>query len=331
MDIKPVKDLKKIHRINMDEIIISYEQGYHNWYISEFYKFFHKKLEENYNIHFKYIPINSFSERYGKTINNSDPNIFNWYNLILENPKNGSLFVHTWNDYSQVIAEQIIDEGYNVKLFSSSSNITTEIIDRFKGRLNIQPSIYCLENWSNINLVEKNYNSVKKINKAFFIGYLYGIRENIYQSLIDSESFIIKNRRILNQNLNHELYYETLSKHRFGISLNGVANICYRDLEIFGLGLINLREKLTTLTKNPLINGEHYIEFFDESLISDLISGVDIKKICEDRLDKLLDENNEHILSEMSKTSREWYLENCIPSKQYDILIDLTSNLQILE
>ena len=39
----------------MDKLIISYEQGYNNWYVSEFYKYFHNKLSEITNIQFEYI------------------------------------------------------------------------------------------------------------------------------------------------------------------------------------------------------------------------------------------------------------------------------------
>ena len=37
--------------------IISYEQGYTNWYVSEFYKYFHKKLLDNINLDIEYISI----------------------------------------------------------------------------------------------------------------------------------------------------------------------------------------------------------------------------------------------------------------------------------
>lgn len=314
----------------MNKLIISYEQGYSNWYISEFYKFFQKKLEENFNIKFEYLPISVFCQKFNRQINNSEPNIFNWYNLIIQNPSNGKMFVHSWNDYGQVIAEQIVRDDLNVVLFSSCSNITEDLLETYKNKLNIQPSVYCLEHWSNLKDIEKYYSDSTKLNKSFFIGYLYGIRENFHKSFKQSEYFVMKDRRFPGGNLNHETYYNTLSNYRFGMSFNGVAKICYRDLEIFGNGLINLREKLTTLTKNPIIKDVHYIEFFDELLIKSLISGFDIKKNCEHRFEKLLDEHNENNLFEISKISRNWYLNNCIPEKQYEILLDLTNKLEIL-
>ena len=153
---------------------------------------------------------------------------------------------------------------------------------------------------------------------------------SIYQTFIGSDFFLIKDRRTPNENLDNTSYYDSLSKFKFGISLNGAANICYRDLEIFGLGLINLRQPLKTLTKNQIIKDEHYIEFFDEEFIKILLVDQNAKSIAEKKFNMLLDKYNLNYLREISQNSRAWYLNNCFPDKQYEILLELTEHLELL-
>ncbi len=71
-----------------------------------------------------------------------------------------------------------------------------------------------------------------------------------------------------------EKYYEEFSTYKYAMNLDGVAKICYRDLEAFGLGSLLFREKLNVLTHEPIESDKHYIELFDEDIKS-TIDGVE--------------------------------------------------------
>ena len=76
------------------KLIISYEYGYTNWYVSEFYKFFHSKLVEETDIEFEYISLRNLSIKFNQEFQTHHSTIFNWFNLVIYNPDNEKMFVH---------------------------------------------------------------------------------------------------------------------------------------------------------------------------------------------------------------------------------------------
>lgn len=97
-----------------------------------------------------------------------------------------------------------------------------------------------------------------KTNKGLlFRGYLHGSRFfignlNQYKNIITIE----------NTRVSYEEYVQELNNHLIGLSLNGSAEICNRDMEILGVGSVLLRPELkTTDFCNPLVSGLHYVPF----------------------------------------------------------------------
>ena len=122
---------------------------------------------------------------------------------------------------------------------------------------NITPTSYCaynieIENYiDNINIDFNNKNN----NKLYFRGYLYSSRFNL--SNIVSDILTISNNR-----LSYKEYVNEINSYAIGISLDGAAEICNRDIEILGVGSVLLRpELITTNFHDPLIPDVHYASF----------------------------------------------------------------------
>jgi hypothetical protein len=315
----------------MNNLIISYEQGYHNWYVSEFYKYFHNKITQETNVKLTYLPISQFAKIFGKELNNNFGNIFNWYNLIIYNKDTEKFFIHSWYDYAPEILNYSIENNFNLVKFSCVSNLTDSIIDEYKNRIIIQPSVYCLENWDDIDYILSVNEHSYRLNKAYFNGLNYGIRELVLNKLSKNEFFNIKIKNNQSDFRQKKDYYLELSNHNFGVSLNGAANICYRDLELFGLGIINLREPFKSKTYNPIINGVHYIEFFSKDLINKILINDDVSSIIDNKVNELLDLYNSSYYGEIRKESKKWFIDNCLPENQYNILVSFLEDFNIFE
>lgn len=311
----------------MSDYIISYEHGYSNWYVSEFYKFFHKRLEETLGITFEYRSLRELANSFGYKIDNHSDTLFNWFNLVIMNKKTEKLFIHSWYDYAHVTIDWCYDNQFNVVKFSCVSNLTDEYVKKYDF---VQPSIYYFENWSDHDLIKKYEGNQKINNKIYFAALNHGIRGHIMDRLKMFEFFNIYSKTNPNEFRQKDVYFNELSSHKYGLSLNGAANICYRDLELFGLGVLNLREKLNCNTFNPILPNIHYLEFIDNDFIHKLITNQNIENEIKDKIDFLKDFYNSEKYNEIIRNSKNWFLQNCLPESQFNILFSFLDNLEIL-
>jgi hypothetical protein len=312
----------------MDKYIIAYEQGYTNWYVSEFYKFFHKKIEEKTGITFQYLSLSELAKRFGHSIENHSDSLFNWFNLVIMNEETEKMFIHSWYDYANVTLDWCIKNQLNVSKFSCVSNLDENYLKKYSVA---QPSVYYFENWGDHDLVSKYSSNDKVYDRVYFAALSHGIREHIMDRLKNYEFFNILNKRNPDEFRQKETYYEELSKHKYGLSLNGAANICYRDLELFGLGNLNIRQKLTCNTYNPLLPNVHYIEFIDDAFLHKIITNQNIDNEIKDKIDFLSDFYNTKECSQIIENSKEWYVLNCLPDNQFNILYSFLDELTILD
>lgn len=313
----------------MEKLIISYDFGYSNWYVGEFYKYFHHKLIETQNIDLEYVHLSEFSKKFGKKMNDNDP-LFNWFNLIIYNESNGKMFVHSWYDYAPEILEYCLVKNINLVKFSCVSNLNDNIIDRYKEHTEVCPSVYYLENWSDLtSLLSCRSNDKKKIEKIYFNGAAHGIRENIINAFNKNEFFDLKVKSNPEHFREKKDYYDELSNYKFGLSLNGAANICYRDLELFGLGVLNIRQPLNSKTHNPIIKDIHYKEFITDKLVQTILLKGDINTSVEMLEKDIKDFYESKEYDYMINESYEWFNSNCIPEKQYNIILSFLNNFDI--
>lgn len=112
-------------------------------------------------------------------------------------------------------------------------------------------------------------------------------------------------------------YMAELNSHKINISINGHAEVCFRDMEILGLGNVLLRTKFVGKFHNELIPNYHYIaidvdDYEDHKTIADKI----INKYNEVKDDAAL-------LNFIGNNGREWYLKNGTAEANADILIKI--------
>lgn len=312
------------------KLICSYYDPWPNWYVGKFYNFFFNYLQEKkYDVTF--IPLEEFAQRYNlpTNYNNNLPSIMNFYNLIIQNPSNDKTFIHSWNDHAPAMLEDGSGvENLNLVLFSCVSHLTKENFNNFSKKYKIQPSFYLLENWNDIDLIQKYKNTEKKYKKAFFNGGHYSGREPIINILKQHEYFNIKAKHVSADYLLKDDYYLKLSEHYAGLSLNGAAVICYRDLECAGLNTLLIREDINIMMNNPLIKNVHYISLVDEQFKS--LMNINVEE-CLKYTSDIIYSISDSTANDIINNARAWYDLNCTPKEQARQLLSFLKELSIFE
>ena len=155
--------------------------------------------------------------------------------------------------------------------------------------------------------------------KPMFKGYLYLFREH----LSNDNRFDVKKTGD-GTYLHYEEYVKYLNQFAINMSLNGAGEICFRDMEILGLGTALFRPKLTTKFHNPLIPDYHYI-----SVDYDDLKGImPINKFYDELSNRIYNRwveviKDRDFIDEVAKNGKKWFDENVPKEKQADILIKI--------
>lgn len=178
------------------------------------------------------------------------------------------------------------DEENRVDLITSSGVFS---------EMNFTPFSYCCYS-SEFELLADSLRKkfIEKENKdLLFRGYLYHHRKMMQN--YRPEFFSEERKSTID-------YFNELNDSKICMSLDGVGEICNRDLEILCCGSVLLRPELYQKFHNPLIPDYHYIsveKVDDPSKQLDLL----VEKFNSVRHD-------EDYLSEIAKNGLEWYLNN---------------------
>lgn len=303
---------------------ISAFNGIHDWYAGEIHHYILKKFVEKYpNIKFSVFDNASFAKKYD--LPNIEKNsIANIYNLLIYNPNNNKLFINSLNDYAPCcLLEGTGVEKFNIAGFGCVSNHTDYYVKNFKN-YNLLPSFYILEKTSDIKRIEKLRNKPRIYNSAYFLGLIHSKRSFYVNVFKDCE--VIKIFDKTKHWKNRDDYFEELSNYKMSFSMDGAAIVCHRDIESIGIGNILVRESLDIKMFEPLIPNVHYIEILTkEEKTANLIH---YKDIILDRVNSFI--SNESKTNDMLKECQKWFLNNCLPDSQFNIVDKLTNNLEIL-
>lgn len=319
----------------MSKLIVSY-QHMPDWYVGEIHKYFYERLCEKYkNIEFEFVPLENLQQKYSiGTYAGNYPSFFNHYNFIITNPKNDATFINSLNDYAPFcVFPGTGVENFDVKKFGFVSNYLTnnESVVSQISQYNPTPSFYILENFSDIQRVEKYRHAKNKINKVHFLGLLYGKRL-VYEQVLERSKLFNFQSKSSNWKSKDD-YFEEISKYKMSLSLDGAARICHRDIECIGIGNLLVRETLEIDLFNPLIPNEHYFELISKEEKHQINSSneesiIFYRKLLEDRIKDFT--SNKKLVKKIIKQGINWYDENCLPKKQFKILESLTEKLEIL-
>jgi len=112
-----------------------------------------------------------------------------------------------------------------------------------------------------------------------------------------------------------DLYLELAIKHKVGLSIHGVSEICHREFDYMAIGLPNLRLEYMTQLDAPLIPDYHYISIPLEGLPWDgrlhREGGDQYVEAYKKRFLEVKDDIE--FLDYISKNAHDYYLEYCSP------------------
>jgi uncharacterized FlgJ-related protein len=108
------------------------------------------------------------------------------------------------------------------------------------------------------------------------------------------------------------------------MNLNGAGEICYRDMEILGLGTALFRPKLLVQFDDPLIPDHHYISVDYDSIKDEKKQDIFFKKFS----DLIIQRWNEVVkdkeyINFVAQNGRKWFENNVSKEKHGEIAIKL--------
>ena len=313
-------------------IIISYDPYQTNWYVGELYTAFASKFINKYGGSFVHIKdlANQNNEPFTQT-NNGCPSIFNIYNLIVYNTEKNIGFLHSLSDYAPAMMDhtEAINK-LNIKAFSFSSNFSPHILNKYKN-LNIKmiPSFYILENWNDHTHIKTFCDKRPKLKQCYFNGLCYGHRQIYFNYLSNNDFFVFKNKNNRDHFKQKEQYFEELSSYKYGLSINGAAQICYRDLEYFGMNILCLREPMDIFTKDQLTENTHYKIVLDDYIRENLYNEEKKTTVVEKILHNisLISEEEEKFILH---NANQWFINNVYPENQISFLEECVLKNEII-
>ena len=174
---------------------------------------------------------------------------------VVENLKTGEFVVLTISDHSLthvVLNEYRENNSCFKKALISQYNptIIEEHITTDKDK--VEPWYYFQTDFVNLDvLYEKRKHIKTKLDKIYFKG------STSYRPFLDYiSSDIITNNDTVTPTEN---YLNDLINYKLGLSIDGVGEFCYRDIELMGMGVPMLRYEFVSQMNTPLIPNYHYI------------------------------------------------------------------------
>jgi hypothetical protein len=266
-------------------------------------------------------------------------NIYHGSFIIFEHDDTKEFYIYDFGD-SPDITNQLI---YNDKCIKASvgqynPKYWDKIVTDSSIRKKIVPSTYPETNWmfgdlnyENIkNFREENYKSLK--TELLWRGSTYENHPNIKYRNVRNILNILEekhsNEIIINKfPIEFNSYINEAVQHRivFGLGGGGGVNcgdICFRDIEMFGIGVPVLRPTYQIEFYNKLIPDYHYISIdidIDENY--KYISNEKNAKIIYDKYKHVID--NRDFLNFISLNAKQWYSNNCSINSSVIILKNL--------
>jgi hypothetical protein len=128
--------------------------------------------------------------------------------------------------------------------------------------------------------------------------------------------------------INSNSYFEDLIKYSVGLSVAGVGELCYRDVEYLSLGLPFIRYEFQSEFLNPLIPNYHYISIpYDDTIPkhnevhTDRLGGYKHSKMLESKFKEVI--NNKEFLSFIGGNGRKYYEDYLSPKSRLEITLKL--------
>lgn len=246
-----------------------------------------------------------------------------FYMMVFNRDTKKYILISYWDQLTDVLRadEGSFDLENCVEIITSSGTNKGDIcytpID-----FDYTPFSYIVGNNASGTEIERVYNlGVEKTHndRLKFRGYLYGVRDFLHN---DNRFDIIDSASQYKLGVD---YMKELASSTINLSLNGAAEICYRDMEILGLGTALFRFELSTKFHNPLIPNHHYISVPYRDIKYKYGYTDDYYKKLSDRLfDRFEQVKHQHdFIKFVADNGRRWYLENATVDANVKLLTQL--------
>ena len=283
------------------------------------------KLKEKYEIVENRYFEDAHKTRFNVTFNSlTNPNqglLLMECEYVIENMDNGDFYVLSVADD---LSYGTLGERNNPKL---KKVLISQFIDyKIKGHKN--ENFYKYSPWiyfqSNLTDLEQYYK--KRLDKTEFIDKLcfWGttserpILEHFDKSLLVGPNYIGDSNK----------YFDNLINYSVALSIAGVGELCYRDIECMALGVPLIRFEYQTKLYEPLIPNYHYISIpYDTTLPThngvhtDRLGNGNHSKQIEDRFREVI--LDKEFLNFISKNSRKYYEDNLSPSSRINKTLEI--------
>ena len=239
---------------------------------------------------------------------------------IIENADTGRFHISEFGDVCTNIIPWVSLEGFagatcgqynahrlNQELLFSESKMSRQLRDLIK------PGYYPETVWQfgmlNHNNIQNYREKVKLQEKLYFRGTVYPQRSCIHvlQQKYPTEVSINLGR------LPFEQFVTELASQKLvlGLGMNVGGDICFRDIEMFGIGVPLLRPELRVEQHDPLIPNVHYVSV-DIELDPYYLTPYNHEEVADAMLARHKEVVNDDVfLKEIADNARDWYIRNC--------------------
>lgn len=290
----------------------------HRWCANVIFEKLTKKLVTTYpSIKFELIDSIGYSEKLGIHHHSNPGQKFGYHRMILENSINKKYFVVNYYDSLQSIHSINNWDTENLIEVFSSTGVHKDHIFYNNSNIDYTPSSYCLRQVTDEDYLLKNKTNTSTNIDLTFRGELYLFRKFLKN---DSRFKIINSYY---NKLSEKDYLKELQDNFISLSLNGIGEICHRDIESFGAFSTVIRPELTVQFHNKLIPDYHYISIPTDDIKS--LNTISYYTELSNRLySKYLEvKNDKEYLRYIALNARKWFIENGTINKNVEILIKL--------
>jgi hypothetical protein len=308
-----------------------------------FYSFHRNILPYRFDNHNSLALYEILSKKYNVVryeLDGNDNFIFNNINI-----NHGSILIFEYDDTKEFKIYDFGDNPYLVKSLQNHPKFNLAIVGQYNpfiwGDNKIKSGIYPESIWDfgklNYSVVEE-HRIINKLNsKLYWRGSLYNNPNYGYGEYLNARKAIELLPNILQDNfyfgpspLPFEQYINEVINFKLVLTIGGgggyigakCGDICFRDIEMFGLGIPTIRPKYAIELHDPLIPDFHYISVDAEFDLK--YKYINHEKIANDITKKYFKViNNNEYLNYISYNARKWYIKNISSTNITNNLIKL--------
>lgn len=282
------------------------------------------KLKEKYNVVENRYFENAHKERFNvnfESLTNPQGLSLMECEYVIENTDNGEFYILSVADD---LSSGMLTEQSNPKL--KKVLISQFIEDKVKHHVGDNYEKYSPWIYFPMNLTDLEYYYKQRLEKIEFIDKLCFWGTTSERPILGyfDDSILVGPNYIGDSNK----YFDNLINYSVALSIAGVGELCYRDIECMALGVPLLRFEYQTRLFEPLIPNYHYISIqYDDEMPrhndtpTDRLGGYDqAKKIKERFKEVILDKD---FLSFISKNARKYYEDNLSPHTRVNKTLEI--------